>query len=539
MLYYFNSYIQRQADAAYDNGHYEQALKYYESALDILNQRRSSREHIFEYSFNYAYAYVLSEIIYTRRVLISLALEDGQPVAESFSRMRGQYAELQLMLKNPLFPDNKTTMETRCNELKKNIGEIYEKLSDLSYDEFLKSKDSQTLLQAIAYMEDALNHYKPDVDIQHLYGYFNLLEQAFLKTKEQTCLQKIQEYLPPMNEMSHLSAEQKMEGYSYWYLIKTNSDAPKLDIEFIEQQINRCYEHLSEAEKNNEDLVKCWRQINRHHQAAEEETLEFHPEENCRSDLPSVTVVGTAETREEESEEDIPRKRKWTSNTTPEESLKKRDGLDNERRKRARTVTFFASTSISHEENEQQTLAMNAQKFLSFIHQIQKTSGPMDATFIANTLLVISEALTSLPQHLIPRKLPVPLVQYTLTLESMRFKETIKAKQELIKLELNRWVKENRRFVSHSLQEKEPSKEELIRCLDNFVNEITTYAKDAQLLNAFFHSLLSKITDIYEKHGLLGSHTAQYIDKLRTYINEQMIEPSESSVVTQPLYTSA
>lgn len=529
MTYYFNTHIQKQADAAYEEGNFKEALQYYESAIGLLNQRRSSREHIFEHHFNYAYAYVLSEILYTRHVLISLAIEDGDPFEEQLNIMQGQYKELKLLLTNPLAPESKLAIEERCNDLKKKIGKIYEKLSDYSYDKHSQRQELLPLLKAIEYMENALTYYQPDFKIKHLYGYFNLLEQAFLDTKEPAYLHKMQQYLPAINDMEHLTAAQRIEGYSYWYLLKSNHADSKQDLAFIQYQINRCYESLSEEEKLNEELIKCWREINNHHRT-EEETLVSRLEKDNESGIMASVELTATEKKETETEpnEDISISKKRKIENTQKVPVKKRNKPDIER---PRAVTFFASTTIVYENDEQETFALNAQKFINFIHQVQKAPGKMDATFLANVLLVISDALTQIPQSLVPKKLCVPLIQYTLTLESMEFKETFRAKQELIKLENNRWVQDNRHFVSRTLQQKNPLKEELIRSLENFVNEISTYQQDTQSLNHFFHFLMSEVIEIFEKHALFGPNTAQYIDKLRKYVNEQMIEPSASSIV--------
>lgn len=228
MGFYFNTFRQQEADKAYNEQRYEEALMHYSEALKTLNLHAASNS-VQHSDFYDALVYVLSEIVTTKLQLIRKEAEDlhFDNITKYWQDIPSLLHEIKLIHSKHLAKlthslSNKEQVIRKANEL---LAAVCEEISDELVDQLEcndeKNLNSQEVLsQAIEWMNRAITFQQKTKDRPKLsssLGYLNLLEQHYKETGNEANLHVMSDFISKYKllEVAIQSPLRKLELLSY------------------------------------------------------------------------------------------------------------------------------------------------------------------------------------------------------------------------------------------------------------------------------------------------------------------------------------
>ncbi|KTD74110.1 hypothetical protein Ltuc_1957 [Legionella tucsonensis] len=228
MGFYFNTFRQQEADKAYNEQRYEEALMHYSEALKTLNLHAASNS-VQHSDFYDALVYVLSEIVTTKLQLIRKEAEDlhFDNITKYWQDIPSLLHEIELIHSKHLAKlthalSNKEQVIRKTHELLAAVcEEISDELVDQLEDNDEKNLNSQVVLsQAIEWMNRAITFQEKTKDRPKLsssLGYLNLLEQHYKETGNEANLHAMSDFISKYKllEVAIQSPLRKLELLSY------------------------------------------------------------------------------------------------------------------------------------------------------------------------------------------------------------------------------------------------------------------------------------------------------------------------------------
>ncbi|OCH99083.1 hypothetical protein A8135_10095 [Legionella jamestowniensis] len=233
MRFYFNSPDQRNADHAYNQKNYEEALTYYLRALETLNRYASSGIRLHT-DFYDAFTYAVKDTLETVAVIFEEKADEINTVKTLWQMIPGLVREMEevynrelkdkrnIRITKDLLQDCFAKLADACEVVS---DEIFETLEDeVSEQSSTNGEDQQSkqqiVAEAIAWMQHAINFRKKSsqsVELSCHLGYLNLLEQHYKYTQDETMLHLMEAYI---EDEALLDKEitlplQKLELFSY------------------------------------------------------------------------------------------------------------------------------------------------------------------------------------------------------------------------------------------------------------------------------------------------------------------------------------